>query len=80
MNTCSSCIWWQEYPNRQWMTPELTDAETTTRTCKNPRLNAELSEYGKLLDDAGAAPTASDDHGISFETGRNFGCIHHTES
>jgi len=57
----------------------IREAETTTRECSNPKLQGQVDQIGKLVDPATATPRAPDDYGIMFETGAEFGCIHHEQ-
>lgn len=83
MSTCETCKWWKatNVDEIKSFDPDVNtrikNVEQTTRTCSNPKLNGQMDCYGKLADPSHATPRAADDHGIGFETGKDFGCIHH---
>jgi len=82
MSTCCTCKFWKEtdfavnrvHPDLE---KRIRETEITTRECSNPKLMGETDCNGTLIDPATATPTASDNHNIRFETGAEFGCIHH---
>lgn len=86
MKTCRTCRWWKKWEN---ISPfhetlgyivRIRQNEDTTRTCQSPRLSGQMDCYGKLDDPSEATPGASDDRGLHFATGCDFGCIHHEDS
>jgi len=84
VNTCDTCRFWKQ---TDWAVAEfhpdlakrIRDKETTTRACANPKLIGERDCNGKLIDPTTATPSASEDLGLTFETGAQFGCIHHEQ-
>ena len=79
---CKTCRFWKEtdwavaqfHPD---LAKRIREVETTTRECSNPKFLGDCDCNGKLVDPSTATPTASDNIGIRFETGAEFGCIHH---
>lgn len=81
MNTCDTCKWWIETDFERFsfdskFKARIQEKERTTRECTNPKLSGVSDSHGKLLNQSEACPIASDDTGISFQTGAGFGCIH----
>ena len=72
MNTCETCKWWIKIPDaiaRDYGNPEAVNE--SFGHCSNPKLDP-----SKKLDNTTGLLWS--DTGIPiFETGKNFGCIHH---
>lgn len=70
MNICQTCRWWEDAEEG-----EFAGSYPIFKVCTNPKLNLVYQAQVGSRDGAGAS--ASDEDGLGFWTGPEFGCIHH---
>lgn len=81
MNRCKDCKWWGEehFHQGHWKGGVATFAEYY-RPCTNPKIEVGVTAHpiseAPIVPPDGVSYGASDDYGLYFDTGPEFGCVH----